>query len=142
MTVSHGNSAEKKEKNHQLMDYVCVATSYASEQGATPKDVWCGNSRNSHTLSCPEQDRSCQDSTHVIVSDCLSSAWGKRNHATHKNDTAHAVCPKNPMPPTFLKAINKAFITKCHFIYEALSGGTCHHCSFLASPISHDSNSA
>lgn len=30
------------------MDYVCLATSYALEQGVTPKGRWCGNS-HTHT---------------------------------------------------------------------------------------------
>lgn len=102
------------------MDYVFVATSYASGKGSTPKDMCCGNSRNSPTLTRPERDRSCQHSTHGLVWDCLwlfvSSAWGKRGPATHKNDSMHTACPKNPHASHIPKSNKCSFYCQMSFM--------------------------
>lgn len=48
--------------------------------------------------------------THSIVSDCLSSASGKRSRAAHKNDTAHTVSSPQNTPPPLLKAISELLL--------------------------------
>lgn len=121
---------ERKEKNHQLMDYVCLATSYSTEQVLPQGPCGVVIAQSHIHISWTRQVLSSHMATHDIVSDCLSLAWEKEVMLPTKM-TLHTVsCPQN-MPPTFLKTINAAFITKCYFICEALPG----ECSFLAFPM-------
>lgn len=145
LAISHSNSVERngKKKNHQLMDYVCLATSYALEQGATPKGRWCGNSRNSHThthmswaglMLLVTHTLPCKWSSLLLSVICMGK---KRSHATHSNDTAHTTCSSQTyMLITILKTINAVINSKWHLIYKALSGRTWHHQSPCISQLS------
>lgn len=93
---------------------------------------------HSHIPSVTDAVRNPHMAMLVIVLLLSVLAMRKISHVTYRNNKAHTTFPsKTCMPTTFLRTINSAVITKCHLIYSAVCGGTCHHCS-LATFISHD----
>lgn len=75
------------------MDYVCLATSYSTEQGITPKGIWCGNSTVTHSQFLYKIDpvRTPHMAMHGIVADC--PLHGEKEDMLPTKMTLHTLFP-------------------------------------------------
>lgn len=105
---------KRKKKNQQLMDYVCLATSYSTEQGAIPKGMWCGNSTVTHFISWTRQTLSGLHTwPHMVLSLLVLIMAKKKPCYSQKWHCTHCFLPSK-------HASHTPKSSKCSFYYQML----------------------
>lgn len=105
---------KRKKKNQQLMDYVCLATSYSTEQGAIPKGMWCGNSTVTHFISWTRQTLSGLHTwPHTVLSLLVLIMAKKKPCYSQKWHCTHCFLPSK-------HASHTPKSSKCSFYYQML----------------------